>query len=271
MRERSEDSMNIKRKFGVEIEYVGIERKHIINALKKINVKCVSERYTHKTATYWKIVDDGSIVEQPQYRGELVSPPLKGSKGLKQLGKVVQAINNAGANVNRSCGLHVHVDASDLSPNQILYVSQRYGKFEKEIDQFMAPWRSNNTYARTLNKTYHTNVARMIRRNMKIHGVNFKSAASFADRYRKVNIASFNRHGTIEFRQHEGTVDFERIINWVQFCIYFVEETCNNVRQNEHVKLSSKIKNSLFHEIPSNVIEYYNNFTEKSLSSKTDI
>lgn len=45
-----------KRKFGVEIEYVGVERDVIINALANIGVKCVSEYYNHNTKRHWKIV-----------------------------------------------------------------------------------------------------------------------------------------------------------------------------------------------------------------------
>ena len=38
------------------------------------------------------------------------------------------------------------------------------------------------------------------------------------DRYHKVNAESYRRHKTIEFRQHAGTTNYEKIINWVSFC-----------------------------------------------------
>ncbi len=36
-------------------------------------------------------------------------------------------------------------------------------------------------------------------------------------RYFKINPKSYARHNTIEFRQHSGTVEFEKISNWVRF------------------------------------------------------
>ena len=41
-------------------------------------------------------------------------------------------------------------------------------------------------------------------------------------RYYKVNPCSWSRHQTIEFRQHQGSTDFEKISNWVSFCAELV-------------------------------------------------
>jgi len=254
--------MTIARKFGVEIEYVGASRIAIISALKDIRVKCVSENYNHSTKRHWKIVRDGSIRHYNGNYGELVSPPLYGKRGLNRLRKVVEAIAAAGATVNESCGLHIHVDARDLSPDQIIAVSRRYGMFEHRLDKFMAPERRNTNWAKRVDKNYHADIIRHIKFSSEI-GKSFKSAVSVIDRYRKVNIASFNRHGTIEFRQHEGTVDPDRILNWVQFCTHFVEEVYNNVPRNDTVELVSKLNRSIFHNIPEDVAEYYRKF-EKS-------
>jgi hypothetical protein len=99
-------------------------------------------------------------------------------------------------------------------------------------------------------------------------GYSFKSATGSISRYRKVNIASFNRHGTIEFRQHEGTMDPDRILNWVQFCTHFVEESYNNIPPNNNLELASKLNRSLFHEIPEDVTEYYKNILKAKATKK---
>lgn len=43
-----------------------------------------------------------------------------------------------------------------------------------------------------------------------------------ANRYRKLNLQSFWQHGTVEFRQHQGTVEAEKACNWVRFCLRMV-------------------------------------------------
>jgi hypothetical protein len=45
------------------------------------------------------------------------------------------------------------------------------------------------------------------------------------ERYFKLNVAAYLRHGTIEFRQHSGTVDYQKMVNWIIFCIAFVEDS----------------------------------------------
>lgn len=53
------------------------------------------------------------------------------------------------------------------------------------------------------------------------------------DRYFKVNACSYTRHQTIEFRQHQGSTDFEKISNWVNFCAKLVAWSKKNVLSSE--------------------------------------
>ena len=43
------------------------------------------------------------------------------------------------------------------------------------------------------------------------------------DRYYKVNACAYDRHRTIEFRQHQGSTDYEKISHWVKFLAALVE------------------------------------------------
>ena len=48
------------------------------------------------------------------------------------------------------------------------------------------------------------------------------------DRYHKVNPMAYDRHHTIEFRQHQGSTDYKKILNWVMFCGKLVEWSKKN-------------------------------------------
>ena len=97
----------IDRKFGVELEIVGISKELAIRALAAVDIEAHDAGYTHMTTRDWKIVSDASV-----HRGfELVSPVLEGEEGLETLRTAAQALADAGATANRSCGLHVHIDA----------------------------------------------------------------------------------------------------------------------------------------------------------------
>ena len=78
----------------------------------------------------WKLVCDSSIratrkqggrqvpVESGEYKVEMNSPKLSYSE-MEKLQEVVRTLRHAGAVVNDSCGMHVHVDASSHTPQSL--------------------------------------------------------------------------------------------------------------------------------------------------------
>lgn len=78
----------------------------------------------------WKIVYDSSIratrqqggrqssVLSDEYKVEMNSPKLEYSE-MEKLQEVVRTLRRAGAVVNDSCGMHVHVDASNHTPQSL--------------------------------------------------------------------------------------------------------------------------------------------------------
>lgn len=204
--------------FGIEIECKGVTQQAACAAITAAGVQCRIENYGHSTPSMWKIVSDASV-----YAGfEIVSPKLSGNEGLEQVRKVAAALNGIGASVERDCGFHVHVDASGLNAPTLYNLVHRYFQHEAEIDSFMPRSRrsSNNRYCRSTGE-----LLRMIRRpeaGMQIRDF-VQNLDSRDDRYFKVNIAAFLRHGTIEFRQHSGTTMANKMIPWIIFCVNFVE------------------------------------------------
>lgn len=201
------------RKFGIEMEIVGIDRQTALQALRAIGVSVQDEDYNHVTRAHWKLVSDASV-----YNGfEVVSPILSGEAGLEEARAVATALDDAGATANRSCGLHVHFDARDLSAGDIRTIVRRYARHEAEIDAFMPQSRRRN------NSTYCRMVADFL-------DARFENARTIEEmvslqpgRYFKINLQSFPRYGTVEFRQHSGTVNAAKVVSWVRFLGDFIE------------------------------------------------
>ncbi|WP_300686606.1 amidoligase family protein [uncultured Bilophila sp.] len=202
------------RKFGIELEMVGITREQAATALTGVGIEVREEGYNHETRSHWKIVSDASV------RGgfELVSPVLRGDAGIEEVRKAATALDDMGATANRSCGYHVHLDAADLTASDIRAIVTRYADHESEIDAFMPPSRRGNT------NTYCGSVIGLARSER------FRSAGTIRDlanaqggRYFKVNLQSYYVHKTIEFRQHSGTINAAKITNWVLFLQQFIE------------------------------------------------
>ena len=205
------------RKFGIEIECIGADRSVVIEAIRAAGVECHNEGYNHTTRAHWKTVSDASV----SGGFELVSPPLIGVEGLNEVRKVARAMASVqGLRVDRRCGLHVHVDAADLTVADMLNICKRYSNFEDKIDHVMPQSRraNNNTYCMSMSTfltAYGNNPSRY---------ANPRALASaIHSRYYKVNLQAYLRHNTVEFRQHSGTTNATKIINWIVFCVTLVE------------------------------------------------
>lgn len=204
-----------ERTFGIEIEFVGLCRYEAERVINARGVDCRNEHYNHTTQTYWKIVTDASLRAVNGHAYELVSPILRGDAGVAELKTVLEAINEAGAQVNVSCGLHVHLGCQDLSMNEIATIYERYAAYESQIDSVMPRSRRGNArWARSL--------AGMTER---VKGCADKHEAEWFDRYYKINLSNVARRGAMEFRQHSGTTDFTKISNWLAFLQQFIERS----------------------------------------------
>lgn len=205
------------RNFGIEIECFGISIPAAVDALHGVGISAIFEGYTHATTNHWKIVTDSSVPNG----FEVVSPILSGAEGLSNVQKVAQALVRAGAKVDRRCGFHVHVDARDLRGADVLNCIRRYAQHEAQIDGFMPESRrgTNNSFCRTME-----DVVRTVR-NVSDSSTTIDVCRRVVERYYKLNVQAYTRHGTIEFRQHNGTVDSRKMVNWIIFCVQFVEDS----------------------------------------------
>lgn len=207
------------RKFGIEIECMlpgNVSRATLAQAIDRAGVPCYDAGYSHQRTASWKIVSDGSLSGGNGM--ELVSPPMQGEASLQAIATVCRVLNEKGATVNRSCGLHVHVDGAGLTAPAMRKLAAIYIENENIIDSFMPMSRrgSANTYCGSLNRTNMAALA--VARNAS----EISHAIAHGNRYVKLNYTSFLRHGTVEFRHHSGTVDADKIIKWLTVCLRLV-------------------------------------------------
>lgn len=199
--------------FGVEIECYNFTRDMLIDNAVRKGLYVRSEGYNHEDKHYFKIVRDGSLTGENTQ--EVVSPILKGDKGLNSLQILCSALSEVNAKVNVSCGLHIHIGAANMKDAHYIRIVRNYQKIEKVIDTFMPESRrgNNSRWRRSLqDKDFAFCTTKR----------DVRCAMSF-DRYFKVNAEAYDRHRTIEFRQHSGTTDYVKISNWILFLAKLVE------------------------------------------------
>lgn len=204
------------RTFGVEIEGYGVSRATLLAELRAQGLDAEEEGYNHSTRPHWKIVSDASIQGADGF--ELVSPVLRGLEGLADLERACRALTNCRAQINASCGLHVHIGARELSVEHLRRLVRNYLVLEPTIDELMPAGRraDNNPYCRGLRRG--RSLAEAERALLAATTAEqLATAANGESRYHKVNLQSFFRHGTVEFRQHSGSTEYEKISFWVKF------------------------------------------------------
>ena len=241
------------RTFGVEIEFVGARPTTVAREITNNGIRCEAEGYNHITRGHWKVVPDGSCGY------EIVSPILKGQEGMNELVRVLDILNTTRARVNKKCGIHVHVGAEDATGRKVANLVKYFGVNEHIIDMVVSPSRrkSNNYFCKSIFETvakrnygrfegeqFDVTEAQKLELFKKVNhivkrdewneiGVNSTIAdishyigkKNDRERYGKLNLTSFRKYRTVEFRGFNGSTCPEKIGHWVNFVTSMVDKT----------------------------------------------
>jgi len=234
---------NQTRGFGVEIEYsrpAVVTNQDIASRISARGIDCRVEGYNHETRRWWKIVSDSSVrATTPDQigRNEIVSPILSGeNNGFIILNTVLEVLNDLGCTVNASCGLHVHhdvrptireaqkKDAQAFIEKTIKFVA----KFEHCIYKLIAPSRLSRQFSTPVRKTYYVDGAPMyslmnggteknekVKKQVKACVGGERMSRTQYSRTCGLNMYHVFTRGSIEFRYHQGSLNYEKISNWI--------------------------------------------------------
>lgn len=235
-------------KFGVEIELTGISRKtaayivagHYGTVPGWPDSSCYHTRKISDTkGRTWKVMRDSSILpkrnagneDMDEYRVELVTPPLE-YDDIESLQKIVRDIRSAGGKTNGSCGIHVHVDGANHTPESIRrlinFMTSRQDLIYEAIG--ISSDRSSR-WCRKLDgellkelkaeKYLTTNSIKQIWYSEANDGYCGGVSAEHynSTRYHGCNLHAFFSKGTVEFRLFNSTLHAGKIKAYIQFCL----------------------------------------------------
>jgi len=203
--------------FGIEIECVGLTTSGAARALRDAGIHCEDNGYNHNTRPTWKVVTDASLHSR-NGACEVVSPVLSGSDGLTEVRTVMKVLRDAGASINESCGMHIHIGVDQLTQEHQTRIINAYGCWqwamtawilERRVNSRWGALRSADTIARLATTWAQSN--------------NRRNFASTCDRYYALNVASYHRHGTFEFRSHHGSLNGQNATAWIAMHLAFID------------------------------------------------
>ncbi len=228
--------------FGIEIELTGITRKEaatvmasyfgnrgVSNEGGSYDTYCAFDQQGRK----WKAMSDASIRKETKdglatqdraYSCEIVSPICQYAD-IETVQEIVRLLRKAGARVNSSCGIHVHIDAAlhtaqslrnlanifasreDMLVHALGIESARMGYCKKADTEFMKRLNAAKPATRTqLQDIWYNGTD-----ESRIHYSN--------SRYRMLNYHAVFSKGTVEFRCFNSTTHAGEIKAYIQFCL----------------------------------------------------
>jgi hypothetical protein len=169
------DMYNYQYAVGLEFEsYGAIERRELIR----------------KLPVWTRVASDGSIRPPSGQNGHEVRVLLDRSVAEPRLFRLCQTFSTLGLRVNKSCGLHVHLDARSMSFTEVMARAKVMDKWLNALMELLPVSRRDNSYC--------------------------KWGVAQHDRYRAVNVYSWHTHKTIEVRCGSATLDYNKVLSWLR-------------------------------------------------------
>lgn len=235
--------------FGVEIELTGISRPRAARIIAEFfggNAGHRTDGYDSSTATdrkgrTWKCMRDSSIRPEKKVRGtvsptnedlrcEVVTPILQ-YEDLNDLQEIIRRLRAAGAMANSSCGIHVHVDGANHTPESLTRLINFAVSRQDLFYEALEIGARGDRWCRKINSNLLSAMKRdRIRTRESMERIWYSEANDGyrcgidhrhynETRYHGVNLHAFFTKGTVEFRLFNGTTHAGKIKAYVQFCL----------------------------------------------------
>ena len=258
--------------FGVEVEMTGITRRQAAEALaayfgtepQYLGTYYDTWGVTDPEGKVWKLMSDSSIraerktadgyetVGRGEYQVEMVTPKLTYAE-LPKLQECVRRVRKAGAKANGSCGIHVHVDASNhnrqslknligimYSKEDILFKALQVSesRAERWCKKLREPMLRQ---ARTLSSDETTDLTQL--EQVWYEGDVADREHYNWTRYHALNLHSVFYRGTVEWRCFNSTLHAGKVAAYVNLCLAISAQA---IAQRSTVMRKTHSENELF-------------------------
>lgn len=202
--------------------HVGIELEFFCKWEKN---KLAQALFDAGLAKFVHLGSDGSINDYGDNHPYELRILAKDNEYKEVIKKVTEILSMASARINKSCGMHVHIDMRNRN-KEVVFAN--LVSAQPQLYAMNPLSREQGTYCKkTEGKTFNANM----------------------DRYHGINARAYNEHKTIEVRIHSATVEYAKIVNWVDILLAIASKPAdmgNAVRTTdkfvERYNLSNEIK-----------------------------
>lgn len=227
-------------KFGIEIEMTGITRAAAVQVIaghfgtSATHVGGGYDTYTVRDNDnrQWKVVSGASIRRESRrgesrnsaYAVEFVSPICK-YEDIETIQELIRKLRSAGAKVNDSCGIHVHIDASPHDVKTLRNIVNimaakedlLYKTLKVNVSREHYCAKADTRFLDELNAKRPTSMDTL--ESIWYNGRSGRNYHYDESRYHGLNLHSVFSKGTIEFRLFNSTLHAGEIKSYIQLCM----------------------------------------------------
>lgn len=192
----------------------------------------------------WKVMSDGSITTERRegrhvvaadrtYSVELVSPICR-YEDIRIIQELVRKQREAGMRVNKSCGIHIHLDASPHNANTLRNITNIMASKEDLIYKAMqVEVARERQYCKKVEQGFLEELNRKKPRTLDevgriwYQGNDGRWEHYHNSRYHCLNLHSVFQKGTIEFRLFNSTTHAGKIKAYIQLCLAISAQALN--------------------------------------------
>lgn len=276
--------------FSCEIECYGKDKRAVA-------------QFSHRCSRQIGMCHDGSLTSPIGFPIELQTPILKGKRGEILIANLCTDLIGSGFKVDKSCGLHIHLDGSEFNlntiemikgltrPTNVIALYLAYRLFDPVIVSLLPSTRRANRYCSSFNDgAIHNNqsihvdpisVSAMKMRKIKtikeFENYWYKTGGDYervlrakgsrytVSRYFGVNFHSLLAQNHLEIRYHSGTLNYEKIMYWIEFHGKIIEKVLSRALSIESIEVLigrelslEKLTDAMFNilELNDDVVEY---------------
>jgi len=241
-----------EQRFGIEIEMTGLSRQRAAQVLSEYFGRPASfdggyyGEYSvlDSQSRRWKVMSDGSITTEKKegrrvvpadrtYSVELVSPICR-YQDIETIQEIVRKLRGAGMLVNKSCGIHIHLDASPHNANTLRNITNIMASKEDMIYKAMqVEVARERQYCKKVEQSFLEELNRKKPKTLDqvsriwYNGNDGRHEHYHNSRYHCLNLHSVFQKGTIEFRLFNSTTHAGKIKAYIQLCLTISAQALN--------------------------------------------
>ena len=241
-----------EQRFGIEIEMTGLSRQRAAQVLSEYfgppsnfdggyyGEYSVLDSQSRR----WKVMSDGSIKTEKKegrqivsadntYSVELVSPICR-YEDIETIQEIVRKLRQTGMIANKSCGIHIHLDASPHNANTLRNITNIMASKEDLIYKAMqVEVARERQYCKKVEQSFLDEINRKKPKTLdEVSRIWYNDGDGHREhyhnsRYHCLNLHSVFQKGTIEFRLFNSTTHAGKIKAYIQLCLAISVQALN--------------------------------------------